>query len=45
MNRCKYIREKSFTAKVSEHIPSGFSMPVKSSCKDMKNKHDLWIHV
>ena len=32
--------ENSSTAKVSKHIPSGFSMSTISSFRSMENKHD-----
>ena len=38
---CKNNPEKSSTRKVSEHIPSGFSMSTISSFKDIKNKHNV----
>ena len=38
---CKKNPGKSSMTKVSEHIPSGFSMSAISS-KDIKNKHDLY---
>ena len=41
MNGCKNNPEKSST-KVSEHIPSGFSMSTIWSFKDIKNKHDVY---
>ena len=41
MNGCKNNPEKSST-KVSEHIPSGFSMSTICSFKDIKNKHDVY---
>ena len=34
--------EISSTAKVSEHIPSGFSMSTISSFKGIENKHDVY---
>ena len=39
---CKNNPEKLFTTKVSEHIPSGFSMPTISSFKNIENKHDVY---
>ena len=36
---CKNNPEKSFMKKVSEHIPSGFSM---STFKSIENKHDVY---
>ena len=38
---CKNNLEHSFTTKVSEHIPSGFSMPI-ISFRSIENKHDLY---
>ena len=40
---CKNNTEISFTTKVSEHIPSGFSMSTISSFKRIENKHDVYI--
>ena len=37
---CKNNPENSFTTKVSEHIPSGFSMSTISSFRSVENKHD-----
>ena len=34
--------ENSSTTKVSEHIPSGFSMPTISSFKSIENKHHVY---
>ena len=39
---CKNNPENSSTTKVSEHIPSGFSMSTISSFKNIKNKHDVY---
>ena len=36
------IYEKSSTAKVSEHTPSGFSMSTISTFKSVENKHDVY---
>ena len=33
---------KIIPKKVSEHIPSGFSMSTKSSFKDIENKHNAY---
>ena len=38
---CKNNLETSSTTKVNEHIPSGFSMYVISSFKDIENKPDV----
>ena len=37
---CKNNLENSSKTKVSEHIPSGFSMSTISSLKSIENKHD-----
>ena len=34
--------ENSFTTKVSEHIPWGFSMSTMSEFKSIENKHDVY---
>ena len=39
---CKNNPENSSATKVSEHIPSGFSMSTISSFKNIKNKHDVY---
>ena len=39
---CENNPEKSFTAKVSEHILSGFSMSTISLFKNIENKHDVF---
>ena len=39
---CKNNLEKSSTTKVSEHIPSGFSMSTISLFKDIEIKHDVY---
>ena len=33
---------KNCTTKVSEHIPSGFSMSTMSSFRNRENKHDAY---
>ena len=33
--------ENSFTTKVREHIPSGFSMSTRSTFKGIESKHDV----
>ena len=38
---CKNNSENSSTTKVSEHIPSGFSMYTISSFRCIENKHDI----
>ena len=38
MNRCEKKSEKSFTTKVGEHVPLGFSMSTISSFKDCIKK-------
>ena len=42
MDECKNNPEILSTAKVSNHIPSGFSMPTMSSFKTIENKLDLY---
>ena len=42
IDRCKNNPENSSTAKVSEHIPSGFPMPTISSFRGMEIKHDVY---
>ena len=37
---CKNNPENSSTTKVTEHIPSGFSMSTISSFRSIENKHD-----
>ena len=39
---CKNNSENLPTAKVKEHIPSGFSMPAISSFRSIENNHDLF---
>ena len=39
---CKNNPENSFTTKVGEHIPSGFSMLTKSSFTSIQNKHNVY---
>ena len=34
--------ENSSSSKVSEHIPSGFSMSTISSFRSIENKHDVY---
>ena len=41
MDGCKNNLKKSSTTKVGEHNPSGFSMSMIPSLKDIKNKHDV----
>ena len=41
-DRCKNIFENSSTTKVSEHIPSGFSMFTISSFRSIENKYDVY---
>ena len=38
----KIILEILSTAKISEHIPSGFSMSTISSFRSIENKHDVY---
>ena len=42
IDRCKNNPENSSTAKVSKHIPSGFSTSTISSLRSMENKHDVY---
>ena len=42
IDTCKNNPENSFTAKVSENIPSGFSISTISSFKSIENKHDVY---
>ena len=39
---CKNNPENSSIIKVSEHIPSGFSISTISSFKNIENKHDVY---
>ena len=39
-DRCKNNPENSSAAKVSEHIPSGFSISTRFSFRTIENKHD-----
>ena len=39
---CKNNPKNSSTAKVSKHIPSGFSMSTISSFRSVQNKHDVY---
>ena len=40
---CKNNPENSSTAKVSQHIPSSFSIFTISSFRSIENKHDVYI--
>ena len=42
INGCKSNPTKSSTAKLGEHIPSGFSMSTILSFKDTKNKNEVY---
>ena len=42
LDRCKNNPENLSTTKVSEHVPSGFSMSTISSFRCIKNKHDVY---
>ena len=42
IDRCKNNPENLSTTKVSEHVPSGFSMSAISSFKYVENKHDVY---
>ena len=39
---CKTNPENSSTTKLSEHIPSGFSVSTISSFRSLENKHDVY---
>ena len=39
---CKNNPENSLTTKLSEHIPSGFSISTISSFRSIENKHDVY---
>ena len=39
---CKNSTENSSTKKVSEYIPSGFSMSTISSFRSIENNHDVY---
>ena len=39
---CKNDSENSSATKLSEHIPSGFSMSMISSFRSIENKHDVY---
>ena len=41
IDACKNNPESSSTTKLSEHIPSGFSMSTISSFRSTENKHDV----
>ena len=41
-DKCKNNPENSSTAKVSKHIPSGFSMSTISSFRRIENKHAVY---
>ena len=40
-DECKNNPQTSSTTEVSEHIPSGFSMSIISSCKSIESKQDV----
>ena len=42
IDRSKNNPENSSTRKVSEHIPSGFSMYTMFSFRSIENKHDVF---
>ena len=42
IDECKNNPQNSFTTKVSEHIPSGFSMSRSSLFKSIQNNHDVY---
>ena len=39
---CKNNPGNSFTAKISRHIPSGFSVSTIPSLRSIENKHDVY---
>ena len=39
---CKNNPENLSTTKVGKNIPSGFSMPIRSSYKSIENMHDVY---
>ena len=41
IDRCKNIPENLSTTKVSEHIPSGLSVPTISSFRSIAKSHDV----
>ena len=41
MDECKTNPEKTSTTKVSEHVPSGFSISTLSWSKDIEPNHDV----
>ena len=41
MDECETNPEKSSTTKVSEHVPSGFSISTLSWSKDIEPNHDV----
>ena len=42
IGECKNNPENSLATKVSEHIPSGFSMSIISSFKSIEKRHDVY---
>ena len=42
MDKYKNNPQNSFTAKVNEHFPSGFSMSTTMSFKSIESKHDVY---
>ena len=42
IDQCKRNPENSSASKVSEHIPSGFSMSTISSFRNIGNQHDVY---
>ena len=42
IDKCKINRKNLCTAKVSEHIPSSFSMSTISLFKSIEKKHDVY---
>ena len=42
IHKCKNNPKNSFTTKLGERFPSGFSMSTMSSFKSIENKHDVY---
>ena len=42
IDRCENDPENSFTTKVGEHVPSGFSISTSLSFKSIENKNDVY---
>ena len=41
IDECKNNPQTSSATEISEHIPSGFSMSIISSCKSIESKQDV----